>query len=356
MVIVHIIFFVLSIILLVESSDFFIEAIARLAKRLGVSEFFIGLTLVALGTSLPELVNSVYSAMQGHSSIVMGNVIGSNITNVCLVLGIAALVAKIKVTETLFKRDGYILLFACLVFFVFVMIGILPQYRGDFLISPTEGIFLLLFFIIYVLFLFEERVFEEKKYHFKEFLKYFIKFEYITTIRRNIFRIGREKIKGKIPYLERESLIKDCLVLLVTAVGIYYGAMYLLKEIIWFARFFHVQESFIALTIVAIGTSLPDLSVCISAAKKGLGGIAIGTIIGANIAKILLVVGIASFFRPISVSIMMVYFAIPVMIITTFIMLLLISRKLELGRREGIALLLFYGVFLIFAYLLQPMF
>ncbi len=352
MVIEHILIFVVSIVILVESSDFMIEAAARIAKKVGMSEFFIGLTLVAIGTSFPELVNSLYSAFLGHTTIAIGNVIGSNITNICLILGIAALIAtKFNITETMLKRDIYILLFVSIIFFFFAVIGILPQYRGDFMISPSEGIILLAIFFAYILFLFEKRTVEEKKYHFKEFLNYFMSFEYITTIRRNIFKLGRKKKEKKAVYLQREALFKDLLIVVISVVGVFYGAKYLVNETIWSARFFNVPESLIAMTAIALGTTLPEFSVTVSAARKKLGNIAIGNIIGSNITNLLLIVGLTSFITPIRIIKPLLYFSIPFMIFVTFLLLYFVKSNWQLRKKEGFVFVLLYITFLIAAYM-----
>jgi len=353
MVIEHVLIFIISIILLVESSDFLVEAAARIAKKIGLSEFFIGLTLVAVGTSVPELINSLYAAFRGHTAIAVGNVIGSNITNISLILGVAALIAtRFNITETMLKRDIYVLQFACMVFFLFALISILPLYRGDFLISPSEGVILLALFFAYILFLFEKKTVEEKKYHFKEFLNYFMSFEYITTIRRNIFKLRRKKKIRKAAYIQREALFKDFLIIAIAAVGVFYGAKYLINETIWSARFFNIPESLIAMTVIAFGTTLPEFSVTISAARKRLGNIAIGNIIGSNITNLLLIAGLASLVSPLKVAKPVLYFAIPFMIFVTFLLLYFVKSNWELRRKEGVVLLLFYIIFLVTSYML----
>jgi cation:H+ antiporter len=133
---------ILGLVLLVKGSDFFVQAAAAIAQKLGVSEFVIGLTLVAVGTSIPELASSVAASMQHQSDIVMGNIVGSNIANIGLILGVAATLAVIKTREEMVKRDGYLMLFAALVLYLFMLNGT---------ISRVEAVLFLLLYCAYIL-------------------------------------------------------------------------------------------------------------------------------------------------------------------------------------------------------------
>ena len=180
-------FFVIGLVLLVKGSDFFVKSAATIAKKLGVSEFVIGLTLVAVGTSIPELVSSVAASMKHQSGIVMGNFVGSNIANIGLIIGLAAAIAIIKTNEEMLKRDGYIMLFAALSFYFFIL---------DKNISIIETIIFLLLYFVYIMFLFEEKPKFKGKYHFREFIRYFFEFKYIAAAGNRIISYQKE-VKNK---------------------------------------------------------------------------------------------------------------------------------------------------------------
>ena len=134
-----------GLLFLVKGSDFFVKAAIEIAKKLGISEFVIGLTLVAVGTSIPELASSVVASFKQQSEIVIGNIVGSNIANIGLIIGLAATIAVIKTQEEMLKRDGYVMLFAALVLYLFIING---------LISRIEAMIFLLLYFAYIMFLF----------------------------------------------------------------------------------------------------------------------------------------------------------------------------------------------------------
>ena len=288
--IINILIFIAGLILLVKGSDFFVKSAASIAEKLGVSEFVIGLTLVALGTSIPELASSVIASLKNQSGIVIGNVVGSNIANIGLIIGVAATIAVIKTKEDMLKRDGYIMLFAALLFYVFAL---------NSNISKLESIIFIILYFAYILFLIELKPELGEKYHFNEFIKYFFKFQYIFTIKdRLMSKANKEnkitrKQKTEIKQLFKEALIKDLLISAIAGAAVVFGAKYLVQEAVFFAKILNIPQTFIGISIIALGTSLPELSVSISAARKGYGNIAIGNVIGSNIANIFLVIGIS---------------------------------------------------------------
>ena len=170
MVLENILFFALGLILLVKGSDFLVKSAATLAKKLGVSEFIIGVTLVSLGTSIPELALAIIASIKQQSGLIIGNIVGANIANIGLITGVAATIAIIKTKKEMLKRDGYIMLFAAIIFYIFILNG---------LISRIEAILLLLLYSAYILFLYEVESKFKAKYHFKEFIDYFFKLKYL---------------------------------------------------------------------------------------------------------------------------------------------------------------------------------
>jgi len=342
MVLSNLVLFVLGLVLLVKGADFFVKSAAAIAQKLGVSGFVIGLTLVALGTSIPELASSVFAALKGESGIVIGNVVGSNIANIGLIVGLGALIATLKTREEMLKRDGYIMLFAALLFYVFIVNG---------RVSRGEALIFLLLYVAYILFLFECTPKSRDEYVFNDFIRYFVGFRYLVTLKNSIVPALSNK-KGittkpgeKITELSETGLIKDFFVLTVSGCAIVLGANYLVNEAIFFAEFFDIPKTVIGISLVAVGTSLPEVGVTLSAARQGYGSIAVGNVIGSNIANVFLVLGVSALIFPLAVIKSTVYYNAPFMIFMSILLLIFIRTNWEIRRIEGIAFLLLYSLF-----------
>ncbi len=328
----------LGLVFLVKGSDYFVKAASTIAKKLGVSEFVIGLTLVAVGTSIPELASSIVASIQHASGIVIGNIVGSNIVNIGLIVGVAAFLSPMKTEVEMLKRDGYIMLFAAVLFFVFALNGELSMLES--------GIFVLLY-IAYVFFLFEEAEKYEGKLHFKEFVTYFFKFKYINSAVQKINgNRNRKSESGNGNGRLEGGFAKDILTLVLSCAAIVIGAKYFVDESIFFAELLGVPDTIIGTTLVAVGTSLPELVVTVSAARKGYGSIALGNIIGSNITNIFMILGLSGLLYPIAVAEISLFFTTPVMIVISLILLVFISTGWEIKKWEGIALMAFYAAFL----------
>ncbi len=345
MVLINVVLLVLGLVLLAKGSDFFVKSAASVAQKRGVSEFVIGLTLVALGTSIPELASSVIAAMEQQSGIVIGNVVGSNIANIGLIVGLGALIARIKTKQEMLRRDGYIMLFAALLFYVFIINGT---------VSRLEALIFLLLYIAYTVFLFETKPKSRDKYEFKEFIRYFLGFKYIATIQSIIIpSLNKNKKKSKntpeeikTKELSKPDIIRDFLVLIISGFAIVVGASYLVNEAIFFADFFDIPKTVIGISLVALGTSLPELGVTISAARQGYGNIAVGNVIGSNIANIFLVVGVSAMIFPLSVIKPTIFYLTPFMIFMSILLLIFIRSNWEISRIKGIVFLALYALFL----------
>ena len=330
----------LGLVFLVKGSDYFVKAASTIAKKFGVSEFVIGLTLVAVGTSIPELASSIAASIQQASGIVIGNIVGSNIVNIGLIVGVAAFLSPMKTKVEMLKRDGYIMLFAAVLFFVFALNRELSMIES--------GLFVLLY-IAYVFFLFEEAEKYEGKLHFKEFITYFFKFKYINSARQKLNGANRNRNSGNGNGNGRlqGGFAKDILTLVLSCAAIVIGAKYFVEESIFFAELFGVPDTIIGTTLVAVGTSLPELVVTVSAARQGYGSIALGNVIGSNITNIFLILGLSGLLYPISVAEISLFFTTPVMIVISLILLIFISTGWEIKRWEGVALMVFYATFII---------
>lgn len=330
--------FFIGLVFLIKGSDFFVSSATRIANCLGVSEFVIGLTLVALGTSIPEMGASIAAAIQHQSGIVTGNALGSNIANIGLIMGIVAFFWVLKTNRQMLTRDGYIMLLAAVLFYVFLFNGT---------VSRMEGFLFLILYVVYILFVVETTSKLDHVYRFKDFATYFFKFKYIATINRGFSHNHDEwqKERGE-GTSGKGNLFKECGIVILSVVAICYGAKLLVEGAVFFAHFFHIPQTLIGLSLIAVGTSLPELSVSLSAARKGFGNIVVGNIIGSNIANIFLVIGVSSIISPLSIIRSTILVSAPFMIFLTILLLFFIWSRWQIERVEAIVLLLLYGVFL----------
>ena len=236
--------------LLVKGADWFVEGAAGIAKKLGIPQLIIGLTIVAMGTSMPEAAVSITAALQENAGITIGNIVGSNILNILIILGVTALITNVAIQKsTLYYEIPYMIAIT-IVLMIFGITG------GE--ITFIEGIIFWLLFIVFLGYLFVM----SKKGNSQE----------------------DEEVKD-IP------VWKCILFMLVGGVMVVKGSDFAVSGASAIARFFGMSERFIGLTIVAFGTSLPELVTSVTAAKKGNAGIAIGNIVGSNIFNILFVIG-----------------------------------------------------------------
>ncbi|AKB84964.1 calcium/sodium antiporter [Methanococcoides methylutens] len=340
-----------GLILLVKGSDLFVSSASSIAKKLGVSDFIIGLTLVAIGTSIPELASSLAASLSQSSGIVIGNVVGSNIANIALIVGCAAIISVVKTESDMLRRDGYIMLFASTLFLLFAF---------DLRLSRFEALIFMLLYVAYVFFLFEDKSKYDGKFYFAEFISYFVKFKYVESMNQRIKDgiNGYNSVKGMNENNAGENsehkskkeltvIYKDLLILAVSGVAVVFGAKYFVAQAIFFAELFQVPDTLIGVTMVAVGTSLPELMVTIAAARKGYGNIAIGNVIGSNITNIFLVLGVSALVFPLEVTGLSIMFTVPFMIMISVVLLWFINTHWEIRRIEGIALIVLYVVFLI---------
>ena len=281
----------------------FTENASRIAKSLGVSDIVIGLTLVAFTTSLPELSVSVISVMRGASGIAIGNVIGSNIANVGLVLGVSAFLTSRIPGGRAELKQGYIMIAVTVVAALFIYDGL----------SFVKGAILVSMLLLYVYYLTKDK-----------------------SLREGIV----ERI------IKRESFPKGFALCILGGAGVIIGAELLINASMSVARSFSISETVIGLTLVAVGTSLPELATSLTAAYKRLQGIALGNIIGSNIFNLLMVLGVSSMVGTIVVENTLLIYSIPMMLLLTALLVLFMRAENKVGRYDGIALLLLYGFFL----------
>ena len=339
-----IIWMIAGLVLLVKGADYFIEASARLAKKLGVSNFMIGLTVVAVGTSLPELASAVIASFNNYPGIIIGNIVGSNIANICLILGIAAFLRTVYTKKSAYARDSYFMVLSAILLLYFALDG---------RITRIEGIILLAVYLTYLLFLYKTSG-RNSHHHFRDYISFLFNFEYLTTIKSAVIRNAIKKkdapVDQKTLVLFRESITADILIILISLGAVFFGAKYFINGAVWLAGFLGLSTVFIGLTAVTFGTVLPELAVSIKGVTKGYGGIAIGNIIGSNITNIFLILGVASVIRPVPLAEMSVLYLIPILLFITLLFVYLIKSRHKITRTSGIILLLVYFAFIAFAF------
>lgn len=302
--------FVLSLAVLVKASDYFTDYAEKVGLALGIPAFLTGVTIVAIGTSLPELISSVFAVLAGSTEFVVGNVIGSNIANIFLVLGIAAIIGrKLKISYELIHVDLPLLVASAFLFTIAIWDGVF---------SLFEAILFLIAFAIYMLY----------------------------TIR--IHKKGRENIikkelRGEI---KREKIgLKIWTVLIISAAFIFLGAKFTVDSVIQIAQILNIGAEVIAVTAVALGTSLPEVFVSFSAARKGKSGIAVGNILGSNIFNTLAVMGFSGLIAPLIIPTNLLLFALPVMIMATLLYYFITQDK-EITLWEGWFAVVIYVLFI----------
>lgn len=299
--------FVISLATLIVVADFFIRSAERVGIALGIPDFIVGVTIVAMGTSLPELVTSVIAVMEDASELVPGNVIGSNIANICLVLGIVGLYSRNKKMDFNVMRVDLPMLIGSTFFLGFCV--------WDLRFTYLEGIIAIILLAAYIGY---------------------------------IFSVGREerRMENTVDEEARQPFSwKEPLILLVSAFCIYLSAKYLVYSITQLSEILKIGEAFIGLTMVALGTSLPELIVSIVAAKKGQMEMAVGNILGSNIFNIFAVMGLPSLIDTIRVPAEMLQFSLPMVLATSILAFFIIQDKI-IKKWEGMILLACYILFL----------
>ncbi len=294
-------------------AEVLVRGASSLAIRLGISPLVVGLTVVAFATSSPELVVSIKAAIEGNPGIVVGNVVGSNICNIALILGVAAMISPMSVKTQVIKREIPIMIIVSVILLLILL---------DDTITRVEGVFLVIGIITYIILGYKYSV--KEKYN-KEVIKEF------------------EEIIPKSPYKVWQSLV-----LILVGLGLLvFGSNLFVDGAVAIAEKFGVSQAVIGLTIVALGTSLPELTTSIVASFKNENDIAIGNAVGSNVFNILSILGISSLISPISnTGITMVDLSI--MMFFTILILPLSKTKFTLRRWEGALLFCGYMAYMIY--------
>ncbi|MBR4978182.1 MAG: calcium/sodium antiporter [Bacteroidales bacterium] len=294
-----------GLLLILLGANYLVEGSSSVARKFGISEFVIGLTIVGIGTSTPEMVVSFLSSFQGKAEMAIGNVVGSNIFNILMILGVTALVAPLAITKSNLKKDIPINIGVTILLIILGMNFTIFGFGKDQL-SRVDGIILLALFAWYLWSSFKGDVADETKED--------------TAERRTSISI---------------------LMIIVGLAGLIIGGRLFVNSATELAKMFGVSDKFIAITVMAAGTSMPELATCVVAAAKGRGQLALGNVLGSNISNILLILGGAAVIHPLSFSGMTVVDLGTILIAGIFIMLsAYMFRKKTLDRVEGAIFLL----------------
>jgi len=306
--------------LLVMGGDLLVRGAVRVAERLGVSPLVIGLTLVGFGTSTPELVTSVQAALSGAPGIAWGNIVGSNIANILLIAGASAMLFPIAVTAPALRRDAVVMLAVAAVFTA--LAALVPMGRG-------LGAVFVLSLAAYTVFAFrQERAGDGGALHDKE--------------------LALEAVDPAVaPGAARSGGLLVALALTLVGLALVIGGgAALVRGAVALAQSFTIPETVIGLTIVAVGTSMPELVTSVMAAIRRQGDVAFGNIVGSNIVNILGIGGVTALIAPVPVPAAITGFDAPVMLGVSVLLVLMAATGLRVSRREGALLLAGYATYL----------
>lgn len=311
---------IIGFVLLIKGADFFVDGSAAVAKKLGIPAVIVGLTIVSIGTSAPELAVSTISAIKGSSGIALGNVIGSNILNTLVVLGATAIAAPLYIKKESIKRDFMVCLIVSILLFVLCFTGIDIN-----TVSRMEGSILLVLCLAYISYLI-----------------------YVTKKSKDNIKITEQE-KNEINNIK---ILPKVIIGILGITGIVFGGQLVVDSATDIAKQLGMSDKLIGLTIVAMGTSLPELVTSVIAVLKGQNEIAIGNVLGSNIFNILLILGTSSMISPIEVA---QVFRVDVLVLISITLLLgtiifvfCKDKVKKLNKIEGIMLISIYITYTIY--------
>ena len=294
---------VVGFVMLVKGADWFVDGSSAVARRFGIPQLVIGLTIVAMGTSAPEAAVSITAALKGNADITIGNIVGSNILNILIILGVSSLLTDLQVAKSTIRAE---------IPFMLVITAVLMIQGRDGVVGAGNGLVLLVLFIVYLAYLFW------------------------------MAKQGREEVREADVV---QPLWKNLAMTGIGLVLIVWGSNVTVDAATALARIFGMSERFIGLTIVALGTSLPELFTSVNAARKGNADIAIGNIVGSNIFNILFVVGLSGLITPVPFADLFVIDTLVAMAAAAFLGGFCV-KKGKLVTWHGVVMLVGYGAYL----------
>lgn len=308
-ILVQVLLLVVGFVMLVKGADWFVEGASKLAEKFGIPQLVIGLTIVAMGTSLPEAAVSVSAALKGSAEITIGNVVGSNILNVLLILGVSSIISPLMVQKSTIKYE--------IPMVIGVSIALAALGLSDGIVGRLDGVILLLGMVLYLL--------------------------YLLQMSKKGQAVMTEEEKSDTD----ESIWKLLGLIVIGGVLIVWGSDITVDAATELARIFGMSERLIGLTIVAFGTSLPELVTSATAAVKGKADIAVGNIVGSNLFNILFVVGVSAVITPVVYQGDFLIDSI-VCILAAVLLWICVCRKEKLQRAGGALMLVCYAAYFVY--------
>jgi cation:H+ antiporter len=316
-IIFTILMILVSLFVLVKGADYLVDGSSDLARLLKISPILVGLTIVAFGTSLPEFIVSLFSVFAGKADISIGNIVGSNIANIALVIGVCAIITQLKVkSKTLIHEYPFMIISSFLLLILASDLFIFG--KNEFMLSRIDGMIFLTIFVFFMYYVFRS----------------------MKNSRKDVKKEFREEFQHK------NSVWKNTLMIVGGIVALVVGGKLFIMFASQLSEIAGLSDSFIGLLIAALGTSLPELATSGVAAWKKQGDIAIGNIVGSNIFNVLFVLGSISLIKPITVNPVILQIDAMIMLFVTGLFLVFSTYGKKITRKEGIILLAIYLLYI----------
>lgn len=309
---------IIGFVLLVKGADFFVEGASSVAKMLKVPSLIIGMTIVAMGTSLPETSVSIAASMNNQNTLAVSNVVGSNIFNLMVVLGVCAVIAELKVSKDVLKRDYP---FSVLCAILLLVAGVIGMTLGR-----MDGIIFLVIFAVFIFYLIKSALDARKRGEISE---------------------KERETNEEMEEMEDLPVWKCILYIVGGAIAIKYGGDWVVDSASVIATSFGISATLVGLTICSVGTSLPELVTSIVAARKNELDMAVGNVVGSNVFNILMVLGIAATVSPIAFLTENIIDIVVLLVFSLITWVLCVTQK-KLSKKEGILMLTLYVIYLVY--------
>jgi cation:H+ antiporter len=310
------ILFVIGFALLIKGADVLVDGAASIAKRYHLSELVIGLTIVSFGTSMPELIVNLLASFEGSAELAIGNVFGSNIANVLLILGVSAIIMPLQIKRSIYFTEIPIMLVATFMVGFLANANLFIETQG-LVLSRYDGMMLLFFFSLFMFYIFV------------------------------ISKLKPNENSGDNEGLKVFSIFKSSMMIVIGCIMLFLGGKWIVDGAIEISLLFGMSQTFIGLTVVAIGTSLPELVTSAMAAKRGRSDMAVGNVIGSNIFNLLWILGISALINPIPFDVASNNDILMIILSTTALILaIIIGKRPVISRWEGATFVLFYASYI----------
>ncbi|MFO7837695.1 MAG: calcium/sodium antiporter [Candidatus Thorarchaeota archaeon] len=330
--------FIGGLAILVSGSDYLIQSATTLAKTFGVSDLLIGLTIVAIGTSLPEIMASLAASAAGGADLAFANILGSSITNITLVTGMAALAAPLSTNHIVLDRDTKIMILTA----GLLALMVFNPFAFGMLVIP-EAIILLMLLVAYLSFLYWGRNECDQCYQFSVFIDFFLRFKFLTSLRDTRSHPGSHTDEtDKEEHVGKQVPRREVVIIAVSAIAVAIGAQWVVTGAQYINMASGIGEEVIGFTVISLATSLPEMTVSINSAKHGFGRLLVGNLVGSNIINMTLGLGLVPLIFPISFSVIAAGILLVSFLIPSIIFYYVIRKDWRVTKTEGAGLILLY--------------